>query len=173
MYVWRWGLVESFFKQKYCPSSSVLLRKFNNNGLWGRLMDVCIVFTDMAREAGTAALKDAGILYQDVEAVVASYCYGEPTSGKVQVAAKFWMIFDSFLSLYMQVYITCFSQTSSIWTTKGQRFGIQWGVSLLLIAKGRAKFWYYRGVSLLLTPKRHSQLSILQNDVTVRIIVVY
>lgn len=52
-------------------------------------MDVCIVFTDMAREAGTAALKDAGILYQDVEAVVASYCYGEPTSGKVQVAAKF------------------------------------------------------------------------------------
>ena len=66
-------------------------------------MDVCIVFTDMAREAGTAALKDAGILYQDVEAVVASYCYGEPTSGKVQVAAKFWMIFDSFLSLYTSV----------------------------------------------------------------------
>lgn len=69
-----------------CPS---LLRKFNNNGLWGRLMDVRIVFTDMAMEAGTAALKDAGILYQDVEAVVASYCYGEPTSGKVQVAVKF------------------------------------------------------------------------------------
>ena len=86
---------------------------------------MCIVFTDMAREAGTAALNDAGILYQDVEAVIASYCYGEPTSGKVQVAAKFWMIFDSFLSLHTQVYITCFSQTSSIWTTKGQRFGIQ------------------------------------------------
>lgn len=64
---------------------------------------MCIVFTDMAREAGTATLKDAGILYQDVEAVVASYCYGEPTSGKVQVAAKFWMIFDSFLSLYTSV----------------------------------------------------------------------
>lgn len=39
-------------------------------------------YPDMAREAGTAALKDAGILYQDVEAVVASYCYGEPTSGQ-------------------------------------------------------------------------------------------
>ena len=42
-----------------------------------------ILFTDMAREAGTAALNDAGISYQDVEAVVASYCYGEPTSGKL------------------------------------------------------------------------------------------
>ena len=51
--------------------------------------EMCIVFTDMAREAGTAALKDAGILYQDVEAVIASYCYGEPTSGKVQVAVSF------------------------------------------------------------------------------------
>ena len=35
----------------------------------------------MAREAGSAALDDAGIQYQDVDAVVASYCYGEPTSG--------------------------------------------------------------------------------------------
>jgi len=42
-----------------------------------------ILLTDMAREAGTAALNDAGISYQDVEAVVASYCYGEPTSGKL------------------------------------------------------------------------------------------
>lgn len=39
-------------------------------------------YPDMAREAGTAALNDAGISYQDVEAVVASYCYGEPTSGQ-------------------------------------------------------------------------------------------
>lgn len=35
----------------------------------------------MAREAGTAALNDAGIPYRLVEAVAASYCYGEPTSG--------------------------------------------------------------------------------------------
>ena len=42
----------------------------------------------MAREAGTAALKDAGIQYQDVEAVVASYCYGEPTSGKIIMITK-------------------------------------------------------------------------------------
>ena len=41
-----------------------------------------ILLTDMAREAVTATLDDAGISYQDVEAVVASYCYGEPTSGK-------------------------------------------------------------------------------------------
>ena len=46
------------------------------------LIDLTVnLLTDMAREAGTAALKDAGICYEDVEAVVASYCYGEPTSG--------------------------------------------------------------------------------------------
>ena len=44
--------------------------------------------TDMAREAGTAALNDAGISYQDVEAVVASYCYGEPTSGVIIILLK-------------------------------------------------------------------------------------
>ena len=44
---------------------------------------ILILLTDMAREAGTAALCDAGISYQDVEAVVASYCYGEPTSGQL------------------------------------------------------------------------------------------
>jgi len=42
----------------------------------------------MAREAGTAALKDAGICYEDVEAVVASYCYGEPTSGTSTFSAN-------------------------------------------------------------------------------------
>lgn len=31
---------------------------------------------------GTQALADAGIRYDDVEAVVASYCYGEPTCGQ-------------------------------------------------------------------------------------------
>ena len=35
----------------------------------------------MVREAGTAALKDAGVHYNKVEAVIASYCYGEPTAG--------------------------------------------------------------------------------------------
>ncbi|XP_071117521.1 sterol carrier protein 2-like [Haliotis cracherodii] len=39
-------------------------------------------YPDMAREAGTAALRDAGIPYSKVKAVVASYCYGEPTSGQ-------------------------------------------------------------------------------------------
>ncbi|KAK3710535.1 hypothetical protein QZH41_009367 [Actinostola sp. cb2023] len=39
-------------------------------------------YPDMAREAGTAALNDAGVQYSVVEAVTASYCYGEPTSGQ-------------------------------------------------------------------------------------------
>ncbi|KAK7492937.1 hypothetical protein BaRGS_00015884 [Batillaria attramentaria] len=39
-------------------------------------------YPDMAREAGQAALADAGIPYPAVKAVVASYCYGEPTSGQ-------------------------------------------------------------------------------------------
>jgi len=134
----------NFLKQKYFHACHtrfdiffpLLSCKFSNNGLWGRLMDVCIFFTDMAREAGTAALKDAGILYHDVEAVVASYCYGEPTSGKVQVAAKFWMIFYSCMSSWTQVYITCFSQTSLIWTTKGQRFGITVMCLIIIDNKG-------------------------------------
>ncbi|EDO33253.1 predicted protein [Nematostella vectensis] len=42
-------------------------------------------YPDMAREAGAAALKDAGILYSAVQAVAASYCYGEPASGQTAV----------------------------------------------------------------------------------------
>jgi len=39
-------------------------------------------YPDMGKEAGSAALKDAGITYSKVKSVVASYCYGEPTSGQ-------------------------------------------------------------------------------------------
>ncbi|WAR24814.1 NLTP-like protein [Mya arenaria] len=39
-------------------------------------------YPDMGREAGTAALKDAGLTYDQIKSVVASYCYGEPTSGQ-------------------------------------------------------------------------------------------
>lgn len=36
----------------------------------------------MAREAGSNALEDCGLKYlDDIDVVVASYCYGEPTSG--------------------------------------------------------------------------------------------
>lgn len=38
-------------------------------------------YPEMAREAVTAALRDAGLPYTAVEAVVAGYCYGEPTCG--------------------------------------------------------------------------------------------
>ena len=31
---------------------------------------------------GQAALLDAGLQYDDIQSVVASYCYGEPTSGQ-------------------------------------------------------------------------------------------
>lgn len=57
-----------------------------------------ILFTDMAREAGTAALKDAGISYQDVEAVVASYCYGEPTSGQLTTGTCSFALIYSLIS---------------------------------------------------------------------------
>ena len=36
----------------------------------------------MGERAASAALNDAGICYDKVEAVVASYCYGDPTCGK-------------------------------------------------------------------------------------------
>uniref|UniRef100_A0A2C9JSB8 Thiolase N-terminal domain-containing protein n=1 Tax=Biomphalaria glabrata TaxID=6526 RepID=A0A2C9JSB8_BIOGL len=39
-------------------------------------------YPDMAREAGVQALTDARREYKDIKAVVASYCYGEPTCGQ-------------------------------------------------------------------------------------------
>lgn len=39
-------------------------------------------YHDMGREAGKAALEDAKIPYSKIQAVVASYCYGEPTCGQ-------------------------------------------------------------------------------------------
>ncbi|XP_013396643.1 non-specific lipid-transfer protein isoform X2 [Lingula anatina] len=39
-------------------------------------------YPDMGREAGSTALADAGISYNSVQTVVASYCYGEPTCGQ-------------------------------------------------------------------------------------------
>jgi len=37
----------------------------------------------MGQEAAAAALKDARIGYSQVQAVVASYCYGDPTCGRL------------------------------------------------------------------------------------------
>ena len=39
-------------------------------------------YPDMAREAGTKALEDAGIDYDKVEQACVGYCYGESTSGQ-------------------------------------------------------------------------------------------
>ena len=36
----------------------------------------------MGQLAAESALKDAGLNYDAVEAVAASYCYGDPTSGE-------------------------------------------------------------------------------------------
>ena len=39
-------------------------------------------YPDMASEAGTKALEDAGIAYDDVEQAFVGYCYGDSTSGQ-------------------------------------------------------------------------------------------
>jgi acetyl-CoA acetyltransferase len=39
-------------------------------------------YPDMAREAGTNALEDAGVAYDSVEQAYVGYCYGESTSGQ-------------------------------------------------------------------------------------------
>jgi acetyl-CoA acetyltransferase len=39
-------------------------------------------YPDMAKEAGTKALEDAGIRYEEVEQAFVGYCYGESTSGQ-------------------------------------------------------------------------------------------
>ena len=46
-------------------------------------MSVNIKFIiEMGQLAAEAALRDAGIQYDNVQAVVASYCYGDPTCGE-------------------------------------------------------------------------------------------
>ena len=37
----------------------------------------------MGQAAAELALKDAGVDYNHVQAVAASYCYGDPTSGEL------------------------------------------------------------------------------------------
>lgn len=39
-------------------------------------------YPDMVREAGTKALEDAGLKFEDVQQAAAGYCYGESTSGE-------------------------------------------------------------------------------------------
>ena len=39
-------------------------------------------YPEMAREAGQAALADAGIAYDEVRQVAVGYCYGDSTSGQ-------------------------------------------------------------------------------------------
>ena len=51
----------------------------------------------MAREAVTSALTDAGLQYQDMQAVVASYCYGDPACGQRAVYGEIADHFQSCL----------------------------------------------------------------------------
>ena len=39
-------------------------------------------YPDMVEEAGTKALQDAGVSYDDVEEAIAAYCYGDSTAGQ-------------------------------------------------------------------------------------------
>ena len=39
-------------------------------------------YPDMAREAGTKALADAGIAYDEIEQAFVGYCYGDSTAGQ-------------------------------------------------------------------------------------------
>ena len=42
-------------------------------------------YPDWAKEAGSKALEDAGVAYDDVEQAFVGYCYGESTSGQMAV----------------------------------------------------------------------------------------
>ena len=41
----------------------------------------CVCVSEMGQRAAELALKDAGVEYSKIQAVAASYCYGDPTSG--------------------------------------------------------------------------------------------
>lgn len=52
------------------------MTKFEKPG--GREWD----YPDMAKEAGTAALTDAGVRYDEIEMAAVGYCYGDSTCGQ-------------------------------------------------------------------------------------------
>ena len=39
-------------------------------------------YPDMAREAGTKAIEDAGIKFEDIDQAAVGYCYGDSTAGE-------------------------------------------------------------------------------------------
>ena len=39
-------------------------------------------YPDMAREAGTKCIEDAGIAFEDIEQAAVGYCYGDSTAGE-------------------------------------------------------------------------------------------
>lgn len=41
---------------------------------------------EMGQMAAESALRDAGLDYRQIQAVAASYCYGDPTSGKLKAS---------------------------------------------------------------------------------------
>ena len=53
------------------------------------------VCAEMGQKAAELALTDAGVDYGKVQAVAASYCYGDPTSGKQVIAMPRSCIFFS------------------------------------------------------------------------------
>jgi 3-oxoacyl-[acyl-carrier-protein] synthase III len=39
-------------------------------------------YPDMAKEAGTRALEDAGVSFDKIEQIAVGYCYGDSTAGQ-------------------------------------------------------------------------------------------
>ena len=56
--------------------------------------------TEMGSQAAADAIHDAGLTYNDLQAAVASYCYGDPTCGQRALYGKHHLI-----CMYMYVYV--------------------------------------------------------------------
>jgi acetyl-CoA acetyltransferase len=88
-------------------------------------------YPDMAREAGTSALEDAGIAYGDVEQVAVGYCYGDSTAGQRAVYG---------LGLtgvpVVNVNNNCATGSSALWLTKKM---IEGGIADCAMAVGFEK----------------------------------
>lgn len=65
-----------------------------------------MLFVEMGQMAAEAALRDAGVRYDQVQAVAASYCYGDPTCGKYVnytiALVNVWFIILSLLQVKKQ-----------------------------------------------------------------------
>ena len=76
-------------------------------------VDVCFS-TEMGSQAAADALRDAGLTYNDLQAAVASYCYGDPTCGQRALYGIYLHVYIFVVGRLLVLYGQTFAYCSSI-----------------------------------------------------------